>query len=91
MNQDIRSMVTFACHDVTTCTSPKEGIFTEYHLVFCRNLLIYFNRDLQKRVVKHTSGLLSENGYLILGEAETMAEQGFSEFMPHTKIYGRGN
>ncbi len=87
LNHEIRSMVAFACHDVTTCTSPKEGIFSEYHLVLCRNLLIYFNRDLQKRVQKHASSVLRPGGYLVLGEAEAMIEPGFAEFMPHTKIY----
>lgn len=89
VNQDVRSMVTFAYHDVTACTSPKDGIFSEYHLVLCRNLLIYINRDLQKRVQKHVSSVLQAGGYLVLGEAETMAEQGFSEFMLHTKIFGK--
>lgn len=91
VNRDIRSMVTFAYHDVATCASPKEGIFSEYHLVLCRNLLIYFNRDLQKSVQKHVSSIMREGGYLVLGEAETMTEQGFSEFMQHTKIYRKGS
>ncbi|MEK6743297.1 MAG: protein-glutamate O-methyltransferase CheR [Nitrospirota bacterium] len=91
VNQDIRSMVTFAYHDVAGCTSPKEGIFSEYHLVLCRNLLIYFNRDLQKRVRRHVSGALQAGGYLVLGEAETMTDQGYAEFMPRTKIYRKGN
>jgi hypothetical protein len=42
-------------------------------------------------VQKHVAGVLRDKGYPVLGEAETMAEQNFTEFMPHTKIYGKGS
>lgn len=90
VDQEIWSLVTFACHDVTSGRPPKEGIFSNYHLILCRNLLIYLNRELQERVLEQTSALLETGGILVLGEAETAHEKNLLELMPHTKIYRKG-
>lgn len=42
-----------------------------YDVIFCRNLLIYFDREAQQRAVKVVSRLLKENGRLFVGHAET--------------------
>ena len=44
----------------------------EYDLVLLRNVLIYFRRPLQRRVVGQASQLLSRDGYLFLGASETL-------------------
>ena len=41
-------MVTFAYHDILT-KPPKEGVFSDYERVLCRNVLIYFTRDAQEQ------------------------------------------
>ena len=41
-----------------------------YDFIFCRNLLIYFDRPTQERVVRKLHGLLSSNGVLFTGSAE---------------------
>jgi chemotaxis protein methyltransferase CheR len=50
---------------------PQESVFGGFDMVFCRNLLIYFNPDYQVRIFKKLHHALARNGYLILGEAET--------------------
>ncbi len=90
INDEIRSMVTFAYHDVTTCRPPKEGIFSDFHLILCRNVLIYLDRNLQERILEGFSGFLRNKGYLILGEAEIMTPQlteDFYEVMPYVKVF----
>lgn len=89
LKNEIRSMVTFAYHDVTTCKLPKEGIFSDYHLILCRNVLIYFERDTQERVMGSLSGSILKDGYLVLGESETIPHQldNFYEVMPYTKAF----
>ena len=72
LREEIRSMVTFAWHDLTTCRSPKEGIFSDYDLVLCRNTLIYFTRPLFEKVLECLAGVLANRGILVLGEAETI-------------------
>lgn len=87
---EVRSMVTLAYHDVMNCTSPKEGVFSGYHLILCRNVLICYDRDLQKKVLKCLSELVLKDGCLVLGEAETLPEEvmkGFREIIPDTKIF----
>ncbi|HLA48829.1 MAG: hypothetical protein A3I04_01525 [Nitrospinae bacterium RIFCSPLOWO2_02_FULL_39_110] len=93
LKDEISLMVTFAYHDVTTGSTPKEGIFSDYHLILCRNLLIYLDRELQERVLKSLSGFLVEKGYLVLGEVESLPAQiskGFYEIIPNTKIFRKG-
>lgn len=94
LNDEIRSMVTFAAHDLTTCTSPKQGVFSDYHLILCRNVLIYLNVGLQHQVIDNITRLINRNYFLVLGEAETVplslaAE--FDEFGYHTKIFRKGD
>ncbi|MCL5421375.1 MAG: protein-glutamate O-methyltransferase CheR, partial [Nitrospirae bacterium] len=92
LKEEITSLVTFAYHDVTTLTTTKEGIFSDYHLILCRNVLIYFNRELSERVLRGFSGFLLRNGYLVLGEAESFMPQltkDYEGIMRGTKIFKR--
>jgi chemotaxis protein methyltransferase CheR len=63
----LRRNVVFALHNLAT-----DGVFNEFNAVFCRNVLIYFNKGLQERV----HGLLYESlgrfGYLGLGSKESL-------------------
>lgn len=52
-----------------------------YHAVFCRNLLIYFDRSTQARAVKTLVGLLAGDGLFFIGHAEAGALAG-SGFVP---------
>jgi chemotaxis protein methyltransferase CheR len=42
-----------------------------FDLVFCRNVLIYFDADTKKNIVKEIHGALFRGGWLLLGGAET--------------------
>jgi chemotaxis methyl-accepting protein methylase len=85
----IRSMVKFAVHDVTTCKPPREGVFSDYHIVLCRNVLIYFNRDMHMHVLQWMCNLLRPGGYIVLGEAELLSFPGFYEVAAGTRIFSR--
>ena len=45
-----------------------------FEIVFCRNVIIYFTRELQKTVLAHYYDSLKENGILFLGKTETMLQ-----------------
>jgi chemotaxis protein methyltransferase CheR len=47
-------------------------VFGEMHLVFCRNVLIYFNRDLQNRALGLFTESLVHGGFLCLGTKEDL-------------------
>jgi len=43
----------------------------QFDLVFCRNMLIYFNKDLQTKIIKNIFKKVKVGGYLFLGHSET--------------------
>jgi len=86
MNKTLRKNMTFANYNLVT-----DGIFGEIHFVLCRNVLIYFDRDLQNRVFELFSGSLIRDGFLCLGTKETpnfsTARDHFDPIDAKTKIY----
>jgi chemotaxis methyl-accepting protein methylase len=89
VNNDIRSMVTFARHDITA-ELPAEGIFSDYHLILCRNVLICFNRDLADQILLRFSDALLPKGYLVLGDAETLPSSlagRYEQVFPRVKVF----
>ncbi len=54
-------------HNLATDSS-----FNEFHLIICRNVLIYFNRELQERVLNLFDESLISLGYLGLGKKESL-------------------
>ena len=70
MNDALRENITFAYHNLVT-----DGAFGEMNLIVCRNVLIYFDKTLQDRVLSLFCDSLCHRGYLCLGTKETI---GFS-------------
>lgn len=64
-DQDLKSNIVFAQHNLATDSS-----FNEFHLIVCRNVLIYFNASLQQRVKELFYRSLAVSGYLALGNRE---------------------
>jgi chemotaxis protein methyltransferase CheR len=52
-----------------------------FDIVFCRNVLIYFDRETKLGVLDRIGKILAPDGYLILGAAETMVGLG-TQFVP---------
>ncbi|MCR4393241.1 MAG: PAS domain-containing protein, partial [Dehalococcoidales bacterium] len=69
VKRDLREKLVFAVHDIIV-----DPPFTRMDLVSARNLLIYFDANLQKRLVPMFSYSLKEKGLLFLGTAETIGE-----------------
>jgi chemotaxis methyl-accepting protein methylase len=85
---EIRSLVRFLRHDITREAPPAPP----YDLIICRNVLIYFDRDTQQRLVSQFIDSLNPDGYLVLGRAETLfgAPRGQLELEdPRERIYRR--
>lgn len=66
-NPALKTNVVFAEHNLAT-----DGSFNEFHVILCRNVMIYFNRALQDRVHELIYGSLSTFGVLGLGNKETL-------------------
>ncbi len=72
LTQEVRDAVSFSLYDMLNRNTfaPPESVFGSFDMVFCRNLLIYFNLEYQNAIMKKLYRSLSPKGYLILGEAE---------------------
>lgn len=63
--------VMFRQHDLI---NGDKSFFMKFHLIFCRNVLIYFNFNLQKKVLKTFHDNLNDLGFIILGQHESILE-----------------
>ncbi|HWR73264.1 MAG TPA: CheR family methyltransferase, partial [Nitrospirota bacterium] len=69
IKEEIREMVVFAVQNVV-----KDPPFSRLDMISCRNLLIYLNAALQKRVLPLFSYSLRPDGVLFLGSSETIGD-----------------
>jgi len=67
INNELRKNIHFSQHNLVT-----DHVFNEFQLVCCRNVLIYFNRQLQNKVIDLFYHSLSPLGYLALGTKESL-------------------
>ena len=63
----IRKNVVFFQHNLTSDTA-----FNEFHVIICKNVLIYFNSQLQENVINLFKQSLHRNGFLVLGRSENL-------------------
>jgi chemotaxis protein methyltransferase CheR len=76
-DRSLNDRMIFANHNLVTDSS-----FNSFQLILCRNVLIYFNRDLQERVLRLFDQSLELNGFLGLGTKESIR---FSQLAPAYK------
>jgi len=70
VKRSLREMITFTPHNLL-----QDPSFSRLDLISCRNLLIYLEPEIQKRVLGVFHFALSDGGYLFLGPAETITGQ----------------
>jgi len=78
LRDDLKSKIIFSTHNLVS-----ENSFNEFQLILCRNVLIYFERELQEKVFELFNNSLENLGYIGLGSKETM------EFSHIAKKYKR--
>ncbi|MGH8176553.1 MAG: CheR family methyltransferase [Steroidobacter sp.] len=76
MRSLLRSNIVFGVHNLVS-----DGSFNEFQVIFCRNVMIYFNRSLQRRVHTLLYESLAPFGYMGLGRSESV------RFSPHEEHY----
>ncbi|MFT4172742.1 MAG: CheR family methyltransferase [Rhodocyclaceae bacterium] len=88
-DRNLRRHMVFADHSLAT-----DSVFSEVHLVSCRNVLIYFNRELQDRALGLFRDALVHRGFLGLGTKESLRfsclADSFQEIAPPLRIYRQG-
>jgi chemotaxis methyl-accepting protein methylase len=73
---EVKQLVRFEKHDMLA-QSPPAG---PHHLVVCRNVLIYFDRETQERLFDAFHRALAPGGFLVLGKVETLLGAARSRF-----------
>ena len=86
INSEIKKHILFTNHNLVT-----DGVFKECQLILCRNVLIYFDNELQERVLKLFYDSLPIYGFLALGKKESLrfsaVYKNFKEIDGIEKIY----
>lgn len=84
VKEEIREMVVFAAQNLV-----KDPPFSRLDMISCRNLLIYLNAELQKKVLPLFGYSLKPDGILFLGSSETIGDHAdlFSVLDKKWKIY----
>ncbi len=57
--------------------APRYPIRTQFDMILCRNVFIYFNEDTQQKLINRFYDLLNEGGYLLLGHSEFIQKTTF--------------
>jgi len=85
-DQTLSKKVVFADHNLVT-----DHVFAEVNLILCRNVLIYFNRELQNKVIGLFHESLTHSGHLCLGSKESLKftrfENNFIDIDSKQKIF----
>lgn len=68
ISQDIKNMVEYKYFNLLDNMSSLGG----FDIIFCRNVLIYFDKDTKREVLLNMHNLISDDGFLFLGGAETV-------------------
>ena len=88
INEELRKKVVFAQHNLVS-----DNVFNEFHLISCRNVMIYFDKKLQNRVFQLFHESLVPLGFLSLGLKESLqfsdADDKFNSIHKTAKIFRR--
>jgi chemotaxis protein methyltransferase CheR len=73
IRDELRNLVTFRYANLISDTLLHDlGVNGSFHVVFCRNVLIYFDPEERMRVIDRIASAMAPEGYLITGAAETV-------------------
>ena len=85
-DKKLKAQIAFSDHSLAT-----DNVFSEVELISCRNVLIYFDRELQARATGLFHDALAPRGFLGIGSKESLRfspyADAFTEFMRAERIY----
>jgi chemotaxis protein methyltransferase CheR len=89
-DKSFKQHIVFSDHSLAT-----DSVFAEVHLVSCRNVLIYFNRELQDRAIGLFRDALCRKGFLGIGMKESLGlschAQAFLDVVYEDRIFQKGD
>jgi len=86
LDRSLKENIVFADHNLVT-----DQVFGEMNMIVCRNVLIYFKRELQSRVLNLFTDSLCQEGFLCLGTKESImfldSKNSYEEVAARERIY----
>jgi chemotaxis protein methyltransferase CheR len=86
IKEDLKNNICFSTHNIIT-----DNIFNTFSLILCRNMFIYFDKDLQLRGLNTFKLSLEDNGFLVIGKSESIntndKNSRFKDYDTLNKIY----
>ena len=70
LKDPVRSLVTFKRLNLLEFNYPMKG---KFDIIFCRNVIIYFDKPTQKKLFEYMYDFLDDDGYLFIGHSENLA------------------
>ena len=90
LKDNCKKLPTFHQHSLV-----NDGSFNEFQLIICRNVLIYFDTELQTKILQRFLLSLHRDGFLVLGPQDGLdvlaRSVGFTPYIKGTTIYRRNN
>jgi len=68
VNDELKNMTKFQCLNLLDSYSSMG----DFDIIFCRNVLIYFEKDVKRQIIKKLVSCLKPNGFLMLGSSESI-------------------
>jgi len=88
LDPTLKKQMVLSTHNLVT-----DGVFNEFHLILCRNVLIYFDDQLSNQVLHLLHDSLANRGHLVLGPKESIrfhrAGQYFENLHNKYKVFRR--
>jgi chemotaxis protein methyltransferase CheR len=87
MRENLKRNMVFFQHNLV-----EDYAIGEMNVIFCRNVLFYFEKGTRQRVLGMLAKGLRHGGFLCLGASESLPEaafESFAEFAPAERVYRR--
>lgn len=75
---ELKNIIQFKRHDLIS-----DSIIDHFDLIVCRNVMIYFKKDIQEQLQLNFYQALEKGGYFVIGKSETLLETASSLFKPY--------
>ncbi len=78
VSDQLKNMIRFKRHDMIS-----ESLTDHFDLIICRNVMIYFKKEIQEELQLNFHKVLNRGGFFIIGKAETLLGNASSRFKPY--------
>jgi len=86
IKEEFRNKIIFSTHNLVT-----DSGFNKFDIIICRNVMIYFNKELQNQILQTFYNSLNDHGFLALGSKETILfssiEKNMDTFNPQFRVW----